>query len=103
MMFRKLYWVTEQVDPLGTSCIAGVYTSIPDLLKNGLYDLPLGCRLRLTLTKLDTDQPPFGTWTEPEFTSLPALLSRLVVTEEFSPEHCHMLLDALDKRVRISA
>jgi hypothetical protein len=102
-MFRKLYWVTEHVDPFGTSHIAGVYTSIPDLIRNGLTETHDGSKLRLTLTKLDSDKTPFGTWCEPEFDGLMERLRDFVATEEFSDEHCHMLVEALQKRSAVTA
>ena len=103
MMFRKLYWVTELVDPLGASHIVGVYTSIPDLIRNGLPDTKDEIRLRLTLTKLDSTQPPFGVWCEPDFSSLAERLNDFIATDEFSPEHCQMLVDALHSRSAVTA
>jgi len=94
MMFRKLYWVTEQVDLRGHSRVTGVYTSIPDLVRRGLNPSGNG-RIRLTLTKLDSDQEPLGTWTEPAFMGLAQGLEQFIHTDEFSEEHCNMLLNAL--------
>jgi len=98
MMFRKLYWVTEQVDSFGVSHIAGVFTSIPDLLKTGLAGQQDGTKLRLTLTKLDSDSSPFGTWCEPDFSGLRERLNDFVATDEFTEEHCVMLVDKLLRR-----
>ena len=103
MMFRKLYWVTEQVDPLGTSHVAGVFTSIPHLVQNGLSDRPRGSRLRLTLTKLDCEESQMGCWLEPNFNDLEERLHEFVQTEEFTSEQCHMLLDALRQRSAVKA
>ena len=102
-MFRRLYWVTEQVDPKGSSRVAGVYTSIPHLLKHGL-NWPSGdSRLRLTLTKLDCENDPIGTWCEPNFDGLEDRLREFIVTDEFSPEHCQMLIDALNNHCKAAA
>ena len=96
-MFRRLYWVTEHVDPTGASKIIGVYTSIPDLIRHGLQ-MPQGQgRLRLTLTKLDSSQEPLGCWLEPRFEGLQERLEEFVVTEEFSKDHCSSLVSALNK------
>jgi len=102
-MFRKLYWVTESVDAKGLSHVVGVYTSIPDLIRHGLSTNDRNSRLRLTLTKLDSDRTPFGTWCEPHFEGLDDKLQEFVVTEEFLPEQCEMLVDALKRRPAIAA
>jgi hypothetical protein len=94
MMFRKLYWVTEQVDPSGTSSVTGVYTSIPDLIRHGLPKLSKS-KYRLTLTKLDCEDGPLGAWLSPDFTGLDQSLQQFVQTDEFSPEHCQALSEAL--------
>ncbi len=103
MMFRKLYWVTEEVDPLGASHVAGVFTSIPHLVQNGLSDSRRGSKLRLTLTKLDCEEAQLGSWLEPNFNDLEDRLHDFVLTEEFTSEQCHMLLDALQRRGAVSA
>lgn len=102
-MFRKLYWVTEMVDPLGASHIIGVYTSIPDLIRTGLPESNKPDRLRLTLTKLDSTQPPFGVWCEPDFSCLSERLQDFIATDEFSMEHCQMLVEALRSRTAVTA
>jgi hypothetical protein len=103
MMFRKLYWVTEAVDSQGHSHVAGVFTSIPELLRRGLTNIGSGAKLRLTLAKLDGDTGPFGTWSEPEFSGLGEKLQEFVETDEFSAEHCQMLLESLNQRARLAA
>ncbi len=94
-MFRKLYWVTEHVDPNGSSKVLGVYTSIPDLIRHGLQTSAEDGRLRLTLTKLDSDKEPFGTWCEPRFDGLSKKLDEFIKTEEFSQDQCQALVNAL--------
>jgi hypothetical protein len=95
MMFRKLYWVTELVDPIGNSRVSGVYTSIPELIRHGLSSKNGDCRVRLTLAKLDSEKEPFGVWCEPDFSGLADRLTEFIETDEFSSEHCHMLVDHL--------
>ena len=102
-MFRKLYWVTEHVYSNGESKVLGVYTSIPDLIRHGLAWPDGKGRLRLTLTKLDSDKDPFGTWCEPHFDGIADRLSEFVKTDEFSAEHCQMLLDALERHTALAA
>ena len=93
-MFRRVYWVTEYVYSDGHSDVHGVYTSIPNLIRQGL-NRPDGARLRLTLTKLDCEQDPFGTWLEPNFDGLADRLDEFVRTDEFSRDQCQALLSTL--------
>jgi hypothetical protein len=95
MMFRKLYWVTEEIDALGHSQVSGVYTSIPDLIRHGLRDGQTSSTFRLTLTKLDSEGGPLGTWTGPRFEGLAQRLEEFILTDEFSREHGVALLDSL--------
>ena len=101
MMFRKLYWVTESLDSKGRSKVTGVYTSIPDLLRYGIAHQEKA--FRLTLTKLDSDHDPLGSWSSPEFDGLADALKEFVRTEEFSEEHCNDLICAVGKRVAFAA
>jgi hypothetical protein len=94
-MFRKLYWVTEQVQPDGKSHVTGVFTSIPNLVKEGFACNELG-RLRLTLTKLDSEDGALGRWTAPNFSGLEERLSEFVATDEFTRDHCESLVAALE-------
>lgn len=94
-MFRRVYWVTESLHSDGSSEICGVYTSIPNLVRHGMRRAP-GSRLRLTLSALDSDHAPFGSWVEPHFDGLNECLESFVRTEEFSREQCAQLLYALD-------
>jgi len=97
MMFRRLYWVTEQVDREGHSSVIGVYTSIPDLIHHGLHwqDSANVDQLRISLTKLDSQLPPLGCWRSPDFHGLEEALQEFIATEEFSAEHCKNLVDRL--------
>lgn len=103
MMFRKLYWVTEQVDRAGTSRVSGVYTSIPELIRNGLSEQDRDSRLRLNLCKLDSESGQFGIWCEPDFDEVRAGIEPFVATDEISPDHCEMLVQALGRRRRVAA
>jgi len=103
MMFRKLYWVTELVDSLGNSRVSGVYTSIPELIRHGISSSNGDCRLRLTLAKLDSEKDPFGVWCEPDFSGLGERLNEFIETDEFSSEHCNMLVEHLNHLSRMAA
>ena len=93
-MFRKLYWVSEQVFNDGTSTVNGVYTSIPDLVHYGLR-FPEKGQLRLTLTKLDSNQQPLGCWLSPNFDGLESAMVPYTKTEEFTNEHVRLLIVSL--------
>ena len=97
MMFRKLYWVVEQVHADGTSNVRGVYTSIPDLVDCGLAGLTGA--VRLTLTKLDSNQPPIGLWASPAFEGIHDELHPYVQADDFSDDHRHYLVAALKARL----
>ena len=99
MKFRKLYWVTEQVGPDGASEVAGVYTSIPDLVDRGIQwkDGIAGREgLRLTLVALDSKKKPLGTWVLPELGNIGQDLNEYVANQEFSPSEVESLVDALN-------
>lgn len=98
MMFRKLYWVTEQVDDHGFSTVTGVYTSIPDLMRRGLrwVEGKGQAQFRITLAKLDCSDAPYGTFTSPNYEGLDEKLGEFVRTDEFTEEHRKMLVTALD-------
>lgn len=101
-MFRRLYWVVEFVQSDGRSRVAGVYTSIPDLIRHGLSRASDG-ELRITLTKLDSDKEPFGTWSAPEFAGLEEACQQFVRTEEFSVDEVKNLIGALRARLNAAA
>lgn len=102
-MFRRLYWVTEQVERNGVSRVTGVYTSIPDLLQHGLHWQSDSSALRLTLTKLDSSNAPLGTWMSPQFEGISRDLEPYVASDEFSLEHVHNLESALCRIVYVAA
>ena len=93
-MFRKLYWVTEQLSNEGRSQVMGIYTSIPDLLRHGLRNADLE-RTRLTLSKLDSPDSPIGSWTARDFSRIQETLQEFVRTDEFSADQCQSLVNWL--------
>lgn len=82
--FRKVYWVTEQLDAEGKSSVAGVFTSVHDLVESGLKGMD-GCTkdagFRLTLVELDK-VGPLGVWESPEYAGLSDDLEIYVRTGE---------------------
>lgn len=87
-MYRKLYWVVEEEADAGYA-VTGVFTSIPDLLEDGL----VGKDLRLTLTPLDKRDAKIGSWTE--FSGIAADLEPLIETGEFRREDVLALAEKL--------
>lgn len=100
MTFRRIYWVTEQLAENNVSCVTGVYTSIPDLLQEGLRWAE-GCDhkagIRLSLVKLDDFNMPLGTWSSPDFKGLSSDLQPYVKTEEFNGMDVETLEQELKK------
>lgn len=98
MKFRRIYWVTEQLDETGRGEVTGVYTSIPDLVEYGL-----GMRdfcdkraaFRLTLCELDTSKPPLICITSPNFDNIEELLAPFVKDGEITHEDVVALAEAL--------
>jgi hypothetical protein len=101
-MFRKLYWVLEQIDAQGRSRVNGVYTSIPDLIHHGLAPLSPLARIRLTLTKLDSENGPLGTWESPSYAGLREGLAEFIRTDEFSADQCEQLLQTLHVQIGVA-
>jgi hypothetical protein len=97
MMFRKLYWVTEQTDSAGVFRTTGVYTSIQDLIDEGLRWLePVGPGFRISLVKLDSRGDVLGAWSGPGFSGLDEKIQDYVATGEFAIDECQSLRTALD-------
>jgi len=87
MTFRRLYWVTEEVNANGGAGVQGVYTSIPDLIKNGIESRNgKASQLRISLVKLDGAGGPLGVWEAPAFSGIEDSLQEYVKTEEFSAD-----------------
>ncbi|MFN7172593.1 MAG: hypothetical protein ACK4P3_07405 [Fimbriimonadaceae bacterium] len=98
MVFRRIYWVTEQLDDEGRSAITGIYTSIPDLLHIGMRmveDMPHQAGFRLSLVQLDQQRGAHGIWTEETWSDIASDLSPYIRTGEFTEEQCLMLQAAL--------
>lgn len=102
MMFRRLYWVVEEVESTGRSQVTGVYTSIQDLIKHGLAHVDSGNEIRLTLTKLDSNKPPLGCWTSPRFENLEADMEEYVSTDEFTADSCKALSDEVRRMYKLT-
>jgi hypothetical protein len=98
MVFRKLYWVTEQGDGSGDWSVSGVYTSVTDLIDHGLRWIggSTGAAFRITLVKLDSAKEPLGSWASPEFSGLESGLDAYVKTGEFTEEDRLALRRSLD-------
>lgn len=97
MVFRRIYWVTEELGDDGSSRATGVFTSTSDLSSRGLrwLDGPAG-GFRVTLVKLDSSGRPLGSWIGPDFAGLETDLQPFVATEELTePE-----VEALGKALR---
>jgi hypothetical protein len=97
MMFRKIYWVTEEVDTAGHSEVTGVYTSIHDLVEKGLGNVKerlADSVLRLSLVQLDTPGA-LGRWTSPGFGSLSEDLDQYLATGEILDHDKESLLNSL--------
>jgi hypothetical protein len=95
MKFRRIYWVTEHVQPDGGSQVIGVYTSIPDLIDKGMRWAPGEEGFRVSLVKLDHEGEPFGCWSSPGFAGMEADLQEFVKTGEFSGPETEALAMAL--------
>lgn len=86
MKFRRLYWVTEQIDEGGHSEVVGVYTSIYDLTSKGLRwddEVSRNANFRVSLVKLDSGCKPLGCWQGPDFTGFMDEMQPYVETGEF--------------------
>ncbi len=104
MTFRRLYWVTEEIQSNGGSGVTGVFTSIPDLIKKGIGSRNGSAgRLRISLVKLDGVDGPLGIWEAPGFAGIDDALQNYVKTDEFSPDQCQSLVDELKKLGSASA
>ena len=98
MKFRRIYWVTEQIDEDGTSQVGCVNTSIPELMDKGLRwdeQIPGRSGFRISLVKLDSMAKPLGTWAAPEFAGLDESLKEYIGTGEFNEGDCLQVVDSL--------
>jgi hypothetical protein len=98
MRFRRIYWVTEQIDGDGMSEVTGVFTSIPDLVDTGLGIRDISGKkaaFRVTLCELDSRMEPLMRFQSPDFTGFEADVRPILETGEMSLEEYNTLLDAL--------
>jgi hypothetical protein len=97
MMFRKLYWITEEFAGDGTSRATGVYTSVPDLIDKGLRRLSgsAGDGFRVSLCQLDSDRDLLRRWNVPTASSISGDLDDFVKSGELSIEESNALAEAL--------
>lgn len=98
-MFRRLYWVAEQVDGNGRSIVTGVYTSIQDLVNKGLHwcDESAEDRMfRLTLVKPDSFNCPLARFESNDFAQIEERLQEFVSTNEYSTDEIKLLKENLD-------
>ena|SRR5688572_31446865 len=101
MRFRRIYWVTEQIDEGGASEVTGVFTSIPDLIELGLGVREISAKragFRLSLCELDCSGMPLITLASPGFEDFEAKLTPFLNTGEISREEFNTLADALQAR-----
>lgn len=98
-MFRRLYWIVEQVANDGSARITGIYSSIQDLVHVGLKwsESSSGRVLRLTLVKPDTFDAPFGQWTADQTDQLTQDLEPFKASREYSEEEIKTLVHALEE------
>lgn len=99
-MFRKLYWVTEQLNADGHSQVVGCYTSIFDLVDKGLrWDDEVAHRdgFRVNLVKLDSGKRALGTWNGPEFSGMEDALQTYVGTGEMTAQEVENLAQSARK------
>lgn len=93
MVFRKIYWVAEEVQN-GASELKGVFTSVSDL--HDKFVAPhSGQSLKLSLVKLDSPEGVLGTWSSPDFSGLEDDLKEYIGTGEFHQEECERLVRTL--------
>ncbi len=99
MTFRRLYWVLEYLNEDGTSGVYGVYTSIADLVEDGLpaflKEYNFG-NTRLNLVKLDNKAGALATYCTDHFSSMTEKLSEYVEHGDFSVDEVTMLQEKLD-------
>ncbi|MEQ1822488.1 MAG: hypothetical protein ABL949_08260 [Fimbriimonadaceae bacterium] len=96
-MFRRLYWIAEQLNADGSSRVTGIYTSIQDLCHNGLQ-WSSNCNtkiIRLTLMKPDVFDQPLGSWVSPGFGEIATDIQAFVESNEYTEEEVKMLLSSI--------
>lgn len=99
MKFRKLYWVTEQLDVNGLSEVTGVFTSVPDLIRTGLgiqeSATTKQAGYRLSLMELDKNGLAFLQWSSLHPEPIEELLEPFAKSGELTRDEISRLADAL--------
>ena len=100
MIFRRLYWVTEQHGADGRSEVTGVFTSVPDLIECGLgvRDISgFSAGYRISLVQLDSRRAPVARISPAEPASVRATLEEFIKSGELSEEEVIGLQEAIAK------
>jgi hypothetical protein len=98
MRFRRIYWVTEQLDESGAGDVTGVFTSIPDLLDSGIGIRDCSNKkagFRLTLVELDANKAPLLVLSAATFLEAKSMLAPFVESGEITEEESVRLAEAL--------
>lgn len=103
MMFRKLYWVAEDIDATGSSQVRGVFTSVPNLLRNCLERGVDLSEIRLSLTRLDCGNAVIASWSGKQFAQMPRDLVQFVETEDLTEEQRQSISRWIDSRLHVAA
>lgn len=98
MRFRRIYWVTEQIDSDGMSHVTGVFTSVHDLVENGvglrdISDKQSG--YRISLVELDSKEMPLCVFCSPDFGDVESALQPFVESGEMTAEEVARIREAL--------
>lgn len=93
MSFRRLHWVLERVGADGTSSVAGVFTSVADLVSRGFAMAQAFApdTHRFALVQLDSTAGPLGVYAPPAFDGLAATLKEILDAGDISSLEASML------------
>jgi hypothetical protein len=97
MRFRRIYWVTEQLDESGASEVTGIFTSVHDLIDKGIGVRDLCAKrsgFRVSLVELDSAGMPLATFSSP-FADARDRLQAYVESGEISEDEAVRLSEAL--------
>jgi len=98
MRFRRIYWVTEQIDQNGLSEVTGIFTSIPDLVDLGLGVRPCSSKqagFRISLCELDSSVGPILSCLSPSFDGFEEAMQPIMESGEVSASEYAELTEAL--------
>ncbi|MBN8690299.1 MAG: hypothetical protein J0L72_05850 [Armatimonadetes bacterium] len=102
MVFRRIYWVVEDLNSTNSS-VRGVFTSVADLTDRLIAELKTSDHIRLSLMRLDKDHGTLGSWNSPDFKSLIDDLNEFIATGEFTYDECHGLAQSLSEKFMVPA